>query len=74
MSFLKAEVTFSSNFASLSRVMKDTPLGVFRSKITGKDISKCKFLGLLSVGIKINQILVIFETANQFSFKYFSPV
>ena len=37
---------------------------------TGKDQSKCKFLRLLSAQIKIHQIL-IFETTNQFSFKFF---
>ena len=48
---------------------KITPLHFFRSKITRKDQSKCKILGLLSARIKIHQILVIFETTNQFSLK-----
>ena len=50
---------------------KITQLDLFRSNITGKDISKCKFLGLSSARVKISQILVIFETTNQFSFKFF---
>ena len=50
---------------------KITPLDFCRSNITRKDQSKCKFLGLLSARIKIHQILVIFETTNQFSFKIF---
>ena len=51
---------------------KITPLYVFRSNITKKNQSKCKFLRLLSARIKIQQILVIFETTNhQFSFKFF---
>ena len=49
---------------------KITQLDLFRSNITGKDISKCKFLGLLSARIKIHQILVIFETT-KFFFKFF---
>ena len=50
---------------------KITPLHFFRSNITGKDQSKCKFLGFLSARIKIHQILVIFKTTNQFSFNFF---
>ena len=50
---------------------KITPLHFFRSNITRKDQSKCKFLRLLSAWIQIHQILVIFETTNQFSFKFF---
>ena len=36
----------------------------------GRDLSKCEFLRLLSALIKINQILVIFETTNQFFFQF----
>ena len=36
----------------------------------GRDQSKCKFLRLLSARIKIHQILVSFETTNQFFFKF----
>ena len=46
------------------------PLDFFRSKITRKDQSKCKLLELLSAWIKIHQMLVIFETTNQFSFNF----
>ena len=49
---------------------KITPLYFFSSNITGMDQSKCKFLRLLSTRIKIHQILVIFETTDQFSFKF----
>ena len=63
MLFSKPQLSFSSNFASLSSVMKDN---FFRSKITRKD-----FLRLLSARIKIHQIFVIFETKNQFFFKCF---
>ena len=50
---------------------KITALDFFRSNITRTDISKCTFLGLLSARIKIHQIFVIFETAKQFSLKFF---
>ena len=50
---------------------KITLLDLFRSNISGKDKSKCKFLGLLSARIRIHQILVIFETTDQFCFKFF---
>ena len=42
------------------------------SKITKKDQSKCKFLGLLSVWIKTHQILIIFETQISFPSIFFS--
>ena len=45
---------------------KIIPLHFVRSNITTKNQSKCEFLGLLSARI----ILVIFETTNQFSFKF----
>ena len=67
MLFSKPQVSFSSNFASLSSVMKDN---FFRSKTTRKGRSKCKIVRLLSARIKIHQILVIFET-NQFFFNFF---
>ena len=53
---------------------KITPLYFFRSIITyflGRNKSRCKFLRLLSARIKIPQILISFETANQFFFKFF---
>ena len=36
----------------------------------GRDKSKCKFLRLLSAWIKIHQILISFETTNQFFFNF----
>ena len=49
---------------------KAAPLDFFRSNITRKDQSKCKFLGLLSARIKTHQILIIFGTINQCSFNF----
>ena len=68
MLVFKPQVSFSSNFASLSSVMKDNFSVLFRSNITAKKQCKCKFLRLLNARIKIHQIYVIFETANQFFF------
>ena len=51
---------------------KMTPLYFFGQMLCTlhkRDQSKCKFLRLLSGRIKINQILVIFETTNQFFFQ-----
>ena len=50
---------------------KITPLYFFRSNITRRDQSKGKSLRLLSPRVKIDQILVTFETTSQFSFKFF---
>ena len=57
--------------SSVSR--KITTLYFFRSNVITlheKDQSKCKFLRLLSAWVKIDQILAIFETTNQFFFKF----
>ena len=73
MLFSKPQVIFSSNFASLSSVMKDNSV-LFPNQTLhtfhGRDLSKCKFLRLLSARIKIHQILVSFETTNRFFFKF----
>ena len=71
--FSKPQVSFSSNFASLSNAIKIASLYFFRSNITyfsWRNQSKCKFFRLLSARIKIHQILASFETANQFFFKF----
>ena len=46
-----------------------TLLGRTLNSLHKRNQSKCKFLRLLSARVKINQILVIFET-NQFFFKF----
>ena len=74
MLFSKRQDSFSSNFASLSSVMKEllcTFLDQTLHTFHGRNKSKCKFLRLLSARIKIHQILVIFKTTNQFSFNFF---
>ena len=73
MLFSKRQDSFSSNFASLSSVMKEllcTFLDQTLHTFHGRNKSKCKFLRLLSARIKIHQILVSFETTNQFFFKF----
>ena len=57
---------FFPNFAWLFSVMKNNSSVLFYKR----DQSKCKFLWLLSARIKIHQILLIFETANWFLFKF----
>ena len=67
------QVNSSSNFASLSSVMKDNSFLVQTLYILVKSIAlKFKFLRLLSARVKILQIhYVNFETASQFLFKFF---
>ena len=74
MSFLKPQVSFSSNFAWFFSVMKYTPLYFFRSNVYfAQKGPKCKFFRLFSARIKIHQILVIFETKISFS-SNFAPL
>ena len=58
MSFSKPQVSFSFF------------LGQTLYTLHKRDQSKCKCFRLLSARIKIHQILVIFETTNQFFFKF----
>ena len=58
MSFSKPQVSFSFF------------LGQTLHTLHKRDQSKCKCFRLLSARIKIHQILVIFETTNQFFFKF----
>ena len=73
MSFFKSQVSFSLNFASLFSVIKDNSsvlfLGQTLNTLHNRNQLKCKFVRLLSVQVKIHQILVIFETS-QFFFKF----
>ena len=59
MSFSKPQVSFSFL------------LGQTLHSLHKRDQSKCRFFRLLSSQITIHQIFVIFETTNQFSFKFF---
>ena len=58
MSFSKPQVSFSFL------------LGQTLHSLHKRDQSKCRFFRLLSSQITIHQIFVIFETTNQFSFKF----
>ena len=58
MSFSKPQVSFSFL------------LGQTLHTLHKRDQSKCKLFSLLSSQINIHQILVIFETTNQFFFKF----
>ena len=71
MSFSKPQVTFFSNFASPFSVMKDncTFLGQTLNTLHNRSQWKWKFLRLPSARVKIHQVLVIFETTDQFFFK-----
>ena len=75
MLFSTREVSLSSNFASLSSVMKDNSTALFLDQTLltfhGKNQSECKSLRLLSAWIKMHQILFNCETTNQFLFNFF---
>ena len=73
MLFSKPQASSFSNFASLQcyeRYLLCSFLDQTLHTFHRKDQSKCKFLRHLSALIKIHQILVIFETTNQFFFKF----
>ena len=73
MSFSKPQVSFSSNFASLFSVMKDncSIISSVKTLNTLHNRSKwmCKFWRLAIAQVNFHQILVIFETKNQFFFQ-----
>ena len=64
--FFKLCITFQCH----ERYLLCTFLGQTLNTLHKRNQSKCIFLRLLSVRVKINQILVIFETTNQFFFKF----
>ena len=69
MSFSKPQVGFSSNFASLSSVMKHNSSVLFYLK--QKKSIKVQIFRLSSARIKIHQILYVnFETTSQLLFKF----
>ena len=65
--FFKFRFTFQCH----ERLLLCTFLGQTLYTLHEKDHSNCRFLRLLSAWIKIHQILVIFETANWFLFKFY---
>ena len=68
--FSKSQVNFSSNFVSLSGVMKDSSSVLFWIKNYILFMQGANQNVNLSARIKIHQILVSFETTNQFFFKF----
>ena len=74
MSFLKAQVSFPSNVASIFSAIKHNSPILFLAQtlytLFKRSPLKCKFLRFLSAWVKIRQIPhVIFESTSQFSFK-----
>ena len=71
MSFSKSQVSFSSNFASPFSVIKDNSSVFFYVKhwiiCTIGTNSSANFGNFTSAGVKFYQILVIFETTDEFS-------
>ena len=73
MSFSKTQVSFSSKFLSIFSVMKDNLSVLFMSNViyfAQKEPIKARILIISCAQVKIQQILVIFETTNQFFFKF----
>ena len=75
MSFLKAQVSFPSNFASIFSAIKHHSFVLFLAQIlytlVKKGPLKCKCLRLSNTWVKIRQIPhVSFETTSQFLSKF----
>ena len=71
--FSKPETSFSLNFAWLFSVIKANSSVLFLVKcyiLCTKGTNRSANFGDFSAGIKIHQILVIFETTNQFFFRF----
>ena len=74
MSFLKSQVSFPSNVASIFSAIKQNSSILFLAQtlytLFKRSPLKCKFLRFSSAWVKIRQIPhVIFESTSQFSFK-----
>ena len=74
VSFLEAQVSFPSNFASIFSAIKHNSSILFLAQtlytLFKRSPLKCKFLRFSSAWVKIRQIPhVIFESTSQFSFK-----
>ena len=75
MSFLKAQVIFPSNFASIFSAIKHNSSILFLAQtlytLVKSNLLKCKFLRFSSARVKICQIPhVNFELTSQFFFKF----
>ena len=75
MSFLKAQVSFPSNVASIFSAIKQNSPILFLAQtlytLFKRSPLKCKFLRFSSARVKIRQIPhLIFESTSQFSFRF----
>ena len=75
MSFLKAQVSFPSNFASIfSAIKHNSPIHILAQTLYTlfkRSPLKCKFWRFSSAPVKIRQILYVnFELTSQFLFKF----
>ena len=71
MSFLKPRASFSSNFASLSTVMRDNSSVLFHLKlymVSTKGTHQVQIFSQLLI-LKLTKFLVIFQATSQFSLK-----
>ena len=69
MSFLKPRASFSSNFASLSTLMRDSSSVLFHLKLymlSTKGTNQVKIFSQL-LALKLTKFLVIFQAMSQFS-------
>ena len=69
MSFLKPRASFSSNFASLSTLMRDNSSVLFHLKLymlLTKGIHQVQIFSQL-LALKLTKFLVIFQATSQFS-------
>ena len=66
MSFLKPRASFSSNFASLSTLMRDNSSVLFHLKISTKGTHPVQIFSQL-LALKLTKFLAIFQATSQFS-------
>ena len=71
MSFLKPRATFSSNFASLTAVMRDNTSVLFHLKLYMLSTKRTHQVQIFSqlLALKLTKFLVIFQATSQFSLK-----
>ena len=71
MSFLKPRASFSSNFASLSTVMRDNSSVLFHPKLYMLSTNGTHQVHIFSqlLALKLTKFLVIFQATSQFSLK-----
>ena len=72
MSFLKPRASFSSNFASLSTLMRDNSSVLFHLKLymlSTKGTDQVQIFSQL-LALKLTKFLVIFQATSQFPFNY----